>query len=557
LAETSLKDPADGVLIRAARAVGFDLSPAEAALLSAIDSQAEFSGLRFRSGTEGRDLFEEFRQWLPSVWRVTPDVEQSDVEEDDVSEEQEVLDGHERLYRDAPFPVVAGRLLGWLLTTGFRKRQGEIQIDTVKVSGSIEAPGCDLDCALYWHDCVIESHCYIDGAVRGSIALSGLYAQTLTLSGEYSRGINLNDVQVTSHGGRGFWSGLRIDGVRTPYLDIYGMRVRSAGIRESAISRLGVRGRIYGETLRLIGGEFGTVAISATAEPSSPSFDTDSVKISRDCHAGGIREVRITDSTIGGDLTIRDLAETLSLSNVEVKGTLSVDLGTAAREVDIRYDHVQVRKYEDRLADLAAVRQIELDGLHYGELTQWDDEVSNRKRWLMAQPQVPFPLSSWRQMAAQLRRRGRFEGAREILIQAETARRASLSSGTMSRAWSWIVRNTTGYGWELWRIGLCAVLLVLSGSVVAQFAWDHGILVAKSPVSSRVEFNPVVYALDLALPIIKLDHAALWVPSGRGWDGALVQIYFWLHTLAGWVVATLFVIGFTSLARHAQEASQT
>jgi hypothetical protein len=158
-------------------------------------------------------------------------------------------------------------------------------------------------------------------------------------------------------------------------------------------------------------------------------------------------------------------------------------------------------------------------------------------------------------VAAQFRRRGQLADARRVLIEAERRRRRASHGGTVGRIWSWLLRITTGYGWELWRTAVALLLLVGVGTVVASVAFRSGLMVPTSDVSKghEVRFVPLSYSLDLALPIVDLKHESLWLPTGRGGAGLLVQVYFWVHIAAGWLLATLFAVGVTAAARRSDE----
>jgi hypothetical protein len=74
-------------------------------------------------------------------------------------------------------------------------------------------------------------------------------------------------------------------------------------------------------------------------------------------------------------------------------------------------------------------------------------------------------------------------------------------------------------------------------------------------------FNPLVYSLDVFLPIVDFHQESHWLPnSKKGTDKTLVFLfktrsdnllhcYFWLHIVLGWVFTSLWVAGFTGLIR--------
>jgi hypothetical protein len=76
--------------------------------------------------------------------------------------------------------------------------------------------------------------------------------------------------------------------------------------------------------------------------------------------------------------------------------------------------------------------------------------------------------------------------------------------------------------------------------------------------SGKQTFNPLIYSLDAFLPIIDLHQETRWLPvpgvpcspGGGGLPcGTILRWYLWAHILAGWMLTTLAVTGFTGLIR--------
>jgi hypothetical protein len=62
-------------------------------------------------------------------------------------------------------------------------------------------------------------------------------------------------------------------------------------------------------------------------------------------------------------------------------------------------------------------------------------------------------------------------------------------------------------------------------------------------------FNPVIYSLDVFLPIVDLRQESYWLPVANLPKRGLVEYYYWLHVTLGWVFTTLSVAGLTGLVK--------
>ena len=63
------------------------------------------------------------------------------------------------------------------------------------------------------------------------------------------------------------------------------------------------------------------------------------------------------------------------------------------------------------------------------------------------------------------------------------------------------------------------------------------------------------------MPLVKLGVGDYWIPNAHGGSavrigefalptgGSLLRCYFWFHIIAGWVLTTLWVGGFTGLTK--------
>jgi hypothetical protein len=113
--------------------------------------------------------------------------------------------------------------------------------------------------------------------------------------------------------------------------------------------------------------------------------------------------------------------------------------------------------------------------------------------------------------------------------------------------------------------------LIILGAVVFNYGYANQLISpssnfgpfdeSKSQVSPNYPvFNPVVYSIDVFLPIVDFHQESHWLPNGkRGRDinlflfktssDKLFLYYFWLHIVLGWILTSLSVAGFTGLIR--------
>jgi hypothetical protein len=151
------------------------------------------------------------------------------------------------------------------------------------------------------------------------------------------------------------------------------------------------------------------------------------------------------------------------------------------------------------------------------------------------------------------------------------------------RVWSWILRRTIGYGQMSWRalwwlLGLTALgsllfgLGYLGGAIAPNEKEAYGGFLQQGyPPGYYSQFNPLVYSFEHSFPLINLRVKDHWEPKLSGsavpavvncgafrWmqDHHLrlssprsLRWWMWIQTLAGWVLATLFVAGLTGIVK--------
>jgi hypothetical protein len=186
--------------------------------------------------------------------------------------------------------------------------------------------------------------------------------------------------------------------------------------------------------------------------------------------------------------------------------------------------------------------RLRLDGFVYDALYE-DPPITAAARldWLTRDEQ-PYTPQPYEQLAAAYRRAGRDEDARTVAMTKQRRRQATLN--LPGRAWNSLLRRTVGYGYRPWQAGLWLVALWLVGTLV--FATTHAngqVTPAKKPEELQ-HFNPLVYALDVLLPIVNLGQESGWVPH------RFAAVTYWLLALAGWVLTTAVVAALTGLIKR-------
>jgi hypothetical protein len=75
----------------------------------------------------------------------------------------------------------------------------------------------------------------------------------------------------------------------------------------------------------------------------------------------------------------------------------------------------------------------------------------------------------------------------------------------------------------------------------------HKITAAACDPDAYPCFEPLMYTLDVFLPMVNLRQQAFWLPNSR--DGFWYAVLMWCLILVGWVLTTTVVIGFNNQFR--------
>lgn len=168
------------------------------------------------------------------------------------------------------------------------------------------------------------------------------------------------------------------------------------------------------------------------------------------------------------------------------------------------------------------------DGFVYDRIAE-PGPVAGRIAWL-AREAAGYRPGPYEQLATVYRRQGLDGEARRVLLAKQRARRRTLSPA--ARPWGFVQDAAVGYGYRPERaLGWLAALLV-TGVVV--FGLHHPVPLGpdKAP-----PFNPLIYSLDLLLPVINFGQGRAYAATGG------YQWVAYLLTAAGWILATTIAAG--------------
>ncbi|MFI6922773.1 hypothetical protein ACIBIZ_22720 [Nonomuraea spiralis] len=247
--------------------------------------------------------------------------------------------------------------------------------------------------------------------------------------------------------------------------------------------------------------------------------------------------IRLTSAQVGSRLCFDD-------ATLEAPGEVALKCWRlTAPELALRTAAPVVGVVELRYARIGVLRDdpagwprsMRMDGLSY-EVLDPMLPAARRLRWLRTDPDGYLP-GAYEQLAAMYRRLGGDADARETLLAGQRRRRAGLP--WYARFWGHLQDTTVGYGFRPLRAAGWLLALLAAGTVVFGLDRPPPLKPGEAP-----PFHPLVYTLDLLLPIIDFGQEKAYNPQG----GA--QWLAWGLIVAGWVLATTIATGLTRSLRR-------
>ena len=165
-------------------------------------------------------------------------------------------------------------------------------------------------------------------------------------------------------------------------------------------------------------------------------------------------------------------------------------------------------------------------------------QLELREKWLKSSDH--YDPGTWQSLIDVYRADGRDGDARDTAVARENDRLRRGGLSRPRRIFGWIHWALIGHGYRPMRAGLWAVGIVAAFAFLVWYGDEHIVKLKDAPSATP---QPFIYAADVFLPIIDFGETKWWrVTDWLQW----VQ---WSVIALGWILTTLFVAGFTRLAR--------
>ncbi|GAB2817325.1 oxidoreductase [Streptomyces daliensis] len=185
---------------------------------------------------------------------------------------------------------------------------------------------------------------------------------------------------------------------------------------------------------------------------------------------------------------------------------------------------------------------VELDGFVYGSVKAVEagerreavgrrDFVAHRVAWIRRSP--GYNPQPYEQLASWYRKDGHDDDARRVLLAKQRHRRRTLSPA--ARVCGHLLDATVGYGYRPWLAGVWLLALTLLGTLSFGAHSPHPVKQGEG-----APFHPLVYTLDLLIPIGGLGQRTAWY-----WTDGGLQWLAYLLIAFGWLLTTAVIAGVT------------
>jgi hypothetical protein len=287
------------------------------------------------------------------------------------------------------------------------------------------------------------------------------------------------------------------------------------------------------------------------ANPNGPALNADGLTIDGGmfCREGfvAIGEVCLLGAHITGQLACmggqfsNPDGSALNLERATVSGPLIMQPAVLQGRLDLTA--ATTSSYHDNRA--LWPQKLRLDGFLYDAIEDASakkrDVVKERLEWLRRNEKGYSP-QIYDQLAVVYRAAGHDDDARRILIAKQRRRFAQRNPAW--QVWGHVLNWMVGYGYRTERAALWLVVLLIIGNYLFGYYFSRGDLTPASKTNVPPPFQPLLYTLDLLLPVASLHLRDAWVAKGAAqcWSAGFIVM--------GWVLATAVVLSLTGLLKR-------
>jgi hypothetical protein len=199
-----------------------------------------------------------------------------------------------------------------------------------------------------------------------------------------------------------------------------------------------------------------------------------------------------------------------------------------------------------------------LDNMTYNEIYNTaPTDAKSRIAWLHLQPTGQFFPQPYQQLAEVLHKMGHDDDSAEVMVEKnKDYARCNLHWTQIQQwpelLWYYFIGLFSGYGYCPGRAFWWSLGFIIFGSIVFLYARHIGIVNhVREEVGNRSNhhgqvyiFNSFIFSLETFVPLLELDMAKQWKPTGK-----IFRLYFYLHKIFGWILTTLWIGGLTGLIK--------
>ena len=484
---------------------------------------------------------------------------------------------------------------------------GILDLEGCRIPRDIGLKDCHFEASPVLRSAIIDN-LFLDGSVlpglqadrleaRGCLSIRGATVTgEIRLAGARTGGsIEADGVSITSPGG----IALDADGLETRGgVLLRGATVRG-GVNLSAV-------RLSGD-VNAVGAKIerpGEVAVNGDAIMAGGDLALRGATI--------IGEARFHGAHFGGDIdcTSATLSQpggyALRLNRATVDGAFFLRQG-AAIDGTLDLTATTIGAIDDERASWPPKGDLLLNRCQYGAFIGGPVDAESRLDWLSRQTPERWKSDFWPQpyehLSMVLREMGHDEDARAVLITKERlqrrARRARAKNPVLRgglASLDGILAITLRYGRQPLLALVWLILFWTIGTGVFAVAYHNGAMKPNSPVvlrspewtmcdlertesrymptsgqvlvgraeagqnqlscfrsqpeaASYPEFNPLMYSLDVLLPVLLVGQKDYWRPDSMKPTGRFTLSYYFFQSIIGWALSLLAVAGFSGLVK--------